>query len=93
MIPIIETFVKSVKYKTSSGNDTLIGNIPETESQRLYEEVSVDYFEVIEELEKQNDLSGNYLILLPYQGYGGIDGIDPNSSLFKPALIKGAEKE
>lgn len=90
LLPIIETFVKSIKYKTSSGSDTLIGNIPEAENQRLFEEVSVDYFKVIEDLEKHDDLFGNYLIILPYQGHGGIDGIDPSSSLFKPALINKA---
>lgn len=87
LIPSIESFIKSIKYKTLSGQDAQIATIYD-DREALLNQVSVDYDSIVNELEKL--LPNNYLIWLPYDEYGGIDGIKSTNFPFKPALINRA---
>ncbi len=50
--------------------------------------ITLDYFHVVETLEKDEVLKDKFLVLLPYDEYGGIDNIDPkNDGYFKLGLI------
>lgn len=89
LISSVESFIKSINYKRISGQDGQIGTIYH-DRQSLLDDVTVDYNEVLDKLEKLEVLAGNYLILLPYDEYGGVDGITSTSFPFKPALINRA---
>jgi len=89
LIPSIESFLKAIKYKKVSGQDALISNIY-SDKDALLNEVTVDYNTVLDELEKLDDLSGNYLVWLPYDEYGGVDDVKSTDFPFKPALINRA---
>jgi ABC-type lipoprotein export system ATPase subunit len=73
-IGAIETFIKSIK-----NDNQLIGN-KYSDSKYLKEKVKV-YFEkqIINELKDSNDFKDKFLIWLPYNEYGGIGEIDPQS--------------
>ncbi len=90
LVESIESFIKSLGFKLESGKEALIGDIYNRHEEVL-EKVTVDYFKVLEELEKNDKLSGQYLVWLPYDEYGGIDGIASKAFPFKPALINRAD--
>jgi len=73
-IEAIKTFIRSIKNK-----DQLIGN-KYNDPKYLKEEVKV-YFEqqIINKLKDNIDFKDKFLIWLPYDEYGGIDEIDPQS--------------
>jgi ABC-type lipoprotein export system ATPase subunit len=86
-IKAIETFIKSIKNKGQ-----LIGN-KYNDSKYLKEKVKV-YFEkqIINELKDNIDFKDKFLIWLPYDEYGGIDEIDPQSDdLIKGEFIRKAD--
>lgn len=87
-ISIIDNFIKSIEFKDSNGNDSLIANVQNKDDLL---KVGVNYFDVVKRLEANSDLRGNYLVWLPYDEYGGINEIDPESSYFKPAIINKAD--
>ncbi|MCB4791271.1 MAG: hypothetical protein LHV68_05225 [Elusimicrobia bacterium] len=89
LVPAIEVFVKSLNYKKASGQDGKIGDIYNNKTA-LLNDVTVDFDNVLHELNRLEELSNNYLILLPYDEYGGIDGIVSKNFPFKPALINSA---
>jgi len=73
-IEVIKTFIKSIKV-----NDCQIG-AKYSDSKYLKEKVIV-YFEedIIKKLKEYKDFKEKFLIWLPYDEYGGIDEIDPQS--------------
>jgi ABC-type lipoprotein export system ATPase subunit len=78
----IETFIKSLKVKDQS-----IGS-RYTDKKFLFEEVSVDFKKVIEQLRGDNTFKNKFIIWIPYDEYGGIDTIDPKTDkLLKEGLI------
>ncbi len=85
----IEGFIKSLRFKDGTGNYKLIESVY-TDLDEL-SKIDVDYFDVIEMLNSATDFINNYLVLVEYEGYGGIDGIDPQSSFFKAAIISKAD--
>lgn len=70
----IETFIKSIKVDDSQIADKY-------DNLTYLKETAKVYFEkdVINELINNKDFIGNFLVWLPYDEYGGIDDIDPNS--------------
>ena len=78
----IETLIKGLHYTP----DATIGenyNNPEF----LGNKVTVDFSKTIEKLQSNTIFKDKFLIWLPYDEYGGVDGIDPNSDqLFKQGL-------
>ncbi len=89
LVPFIENFLKSIKYTKASAQEGRIGDIY-SDKNALLNDVTVDYNIVLDDLEKSEDLAGNYLIWLPYDEYGGVDGIKSTNFPFKPALINRA---
>jgi predicted ATPase len=89
LVPFIESFIKSIKYTKTSSQTGRIGDIYDNKDA-LLNDVSVDYNIVLDDLEKSEELSDNYLIWLPYDEYGGVDGIKSTDFPFKPALINRA---
>jgi ABC-type lipoprotein export system ATPase subunit len=89
LIPSIESFVKSIKYKEVSGKNAIISDIYSDKSA-LLNKVAVDYNDVIDELDKSDVLLGNYLVWLPYDEYGGVGDVQSTNFPFKPALINRA---
>jgi len=85
----VEDFLKSLSFKDTSGKDRFVSSVYDDKEQLL--KVSLDYFGVLDSLQKNADLAGNYLVILPYEGYGGIDGIDSSNSFIKPAMINRAD--
>lgn len=82
----IETFIKNQKVGTTS-----IGS-RYTDSQFLLNDVSVNFVSVLEALNGDGAFKGRFLVWLPYDEYGGIDGIDPDTDkLFKENLIQCAD--
>ena len=86
-----ETLIRVKNWLTSllcfneSGNKDQLGNIDKT----LYSKTSVDYFNTIKSLKEIDKLKNNFLVLLPYNEYGGIDDINPETDgFFKLGLIK-----
>jgi hypothetical protein len=82
----VETFIKNLKVKSTS-----IGSRYSDQSF-LREEVSVNFTETCHTLRNDGTFAGRFLIWLPYDEYGGIDGINPASDkLFKEGLIYQAD--
>jgi ABC-type lipoprotein export system ATPase subunit/uncharacterized coiled-coil DUF342 family protein len=83
----IETLIKGFKVKDKS-----VGNQGYQNKKFLLDEVSVDFFKVRETLQNDETFSDKYLLWIPYDEYGGIDGIDPKTDkLFKEGLVKCAD--
>ncbi|KAB1082567.1 AAA family ATPase [Neorhizobium galegae] len=82
----IETFLKNQRVKDSS-----IGS-RYSDSQFLLDDVSVDFNTMIQALRSDGVFKDRFLIWLPYDEYGGIDGINPSTDkLFKENLIYNAD--
>ena len=82
----IETFIKNLKVKGTS-----IGS-RYSDTNFLKEEVSVHFGETCHALRDDGNFSGRFLIWIPYDEYGGIDGINPaTDTLFKEGLVYGAD--
>lgn len=78
----IENFIKALKYE-----DTTISN-DYSDAEKLKEK-KVSFDEVLEKLKGDSKFRGQFLVWLPYDEYGGIDEIDPNSdSVIKSNFIK-----
>lgn len=78
----IETFLRSLNVNGTKISDSY------SDSKFLYEKVVVDFDDIKSTLEKDTKFKDKYLILLPYDEYGGIDNIDPvNDQLYKAGLI------
>lgn len=87
-IPRINTWLNSIKCFCEGGKEDSLGNISTPEERS---KISVDYFEVIKNLEFDLNLKDSFLIWLPYDEYGGIDEIDPETEgYFKSGLINKA---
>jgi len=81
----IKTWLNSLSCLYESGKKEKLGNIkiPDNCSK-----ITLDYFHVVETLEKDEFLKHKFLVWLPYDEYGGIDNIDPkNDGYFKLGLI------
>lgn len=82
----IETFLKMRQVKGSS-----IG-ARYKDSDFLLNNVSVNFEEVKKELDNDGSFHGQFLIWIPYDEYGGIDGINPaTDTLFKEGLVYDAD--
>jgi ABC-type lipoprotein export system ATPase subunit len=82
----IETFLKSQQVKGSS-----IGN-RYSDSQFLLDDVAVDFNGVLNDLRSDGSFRDRFLVWLPYDEYGGADGINPKTDkLFKENLIYNAD--
>lgn len=82
----IETFLKNQQVKGSS-----IGN-RYNDSKFLLDDVSVDINTILQALRNDGSFKDRFLIWLPYDEYGGIDGINPHTDkLFKENLINNAD--
>lgn len=82
----IETFLKNQRVKDSS-----IGN-RYGDSKFLLDDVSVDFNVLLQALRSDGAFKDRFLIWLPYDEYGGIDGINPlTDKLFKENLIYNAD--
>ncbi len=82
----IETFLKSQQVKGSS-----IGN-KYSDSQFLLDDVAVDFNGVLKDLRNDGSFRDRFLVWLPYDEYGGADGINPKTDkLFKENLIYNAD--
>lgn len=82
----IETFLKNQQVKDSS-----IGN-RYSDSKFLLDDVSVDFNAITKALRTDGVFKDRFLIWLPYDEYGGIDGINPSTDkLFKENLINNAD--
>jgi hypothetical protein len=58
----------------------------------LRDEVSVDFNQVRETLRNDGSFANQFLIWIPYDEYGGIDGINPaTDKLFKEGLVANAD--
>lgn len=78
----IETFIKSLKVKDQS-----IGS-RYNEATFLLNDCSVDFNAVRKSLNEDTTFKRKFLIWLPYDEYGGIDEIDPQThKLFKEDLV------
>lgn len=78
----IETFIKSLKVKGTS-----IGS-RYNDPKFLLEDVSVHFLETCHALRDDGNFSKRFLIWIPYDEYGGIDGINPaTDTLFKEGLV------
>lgn len=82
----VETFLKSQKVGGSS-----IGT-RYADSEFLLNSVQVDFNEIMNTLRTDGSFRDKVLVWLPYDEYGGIDNIDPNSdALLKQHLIRDAD--
>jgi hypothetical protein len=82
----IETFIKNLKVKGNS-----IGS-RYNEPKFLLDEVSVHFGETCNALRNDGHFLGRFLIWIPYDEYGGIDNINPETdTLFKEGLIYDAD--
>ena len=78
----IETFIKNLKVKGTS-----IGS-RYSDAKFLLEEVSVNFGETCHALRDDGHFAGRFLVWIPYDEYGGIDGINPSTdTLFKEGLV------
>lgn len=88
LISKINTWLKSLSCFIEGGNEDLFGNIKEDD----FGKISFDYIKTIKSLRSDINLKDNYLSILPYDEYGGIDEIDPkNDGYFKNGLINYAD--
>jgi hypothetical protein len=82
----IETFIKNLKVKGTS-----IGS-RYSDAKFLLEEVSVHFGETCHALRDDGHFAGRFLVWIPYDEYGGIDGINPaTDTLFKEGLVYEAD--
>jgi len=82
----IETFIKGLKVKGTS-----IGS-RYGDASFLRDEVSVNFNEVRDALRNDGTFADQFLIWIPYDEYGGIDGINPaTDKLFKEGLVYAAD--
>jgi predicted ATPase len=82
----IETFIKNLKVKGTS-----IGG-RYSDSKFLRDEVSIHFGETCSDLRNDGNFSDRFLIWIPYDEYGGIDGINPTTdTLFKEGLVYDAD--
>lgn len=82
----VETFIRNLKVKGTS-----IGS-RYTDASFLRDEVSVDFRETTRALRDDGTFAGRFLIWIPYDEYGGIDGINPaTDTLFKEGLVYEAD--
>ena len=82
----IETFLKAQQVNGSS-----IGN-RYADKEFLLNDVSVDFFQVLKALKGDGAFRDRFLVWLPYDEYGGIDGIDPRTDkFFKQKLVESAD--
>lgn len=82
----IETFLKGQQVAGSS-----IGG-RYTDSEFLLNSVQVDFNDIVKKLRNDGNFKDRFLIWLPYDEYGGIDGIDPKTDmLLKQNLIREAD--
>jgi predicted ATPase len=82
----IETFLKAQQVAGSS-----VGN-RYANKEFLLNDVSVDFFSVLKALHDDGSFRDRVLVWLPYDEYGGIDGIDPKTDkLFKQNLVASAD--
>ncbi len=82
----IETFICGLMVQGKS-----IGSRIE-DKDFLKNQVSVNFEEVKLSLENDETYAGKYLIWIPYDEYGGIDPIDPDTdAAFKRGLVKSAD--
>jgi len=72
-IEIVENFIKSLEV---DGNQisTRYAN-----KSYLKDTAKVNFQDIIDQLSENTDFRDNFIIWLPYNAYGGIDGIDPKS--------------
>jgi ABC-type lipoprotein export system ATPase subunit/uncharacterized coiled-coil protein SlyX len=81
----IETFIKSLK-----SNQTIIGE--DYNDKTKLKQKKVSFWKLIEDLKTDEKFKDNFLIWLPYDEYGGIDPIDPQSDgWIKENFIKTAD--
>jgi ABC-type lipoprotein export system ATPase subunit len=82
----IETFIKNLKVKGTSIGSRYSG------SKFLLDEVSVHFGETCRALRQDGHFAGRFLIWIPYDEYGGIDNINPETdTLFKEGLVYDAD--
>lgn len=74
LVQKIETFLKSLEVNKSQIADRY-------DNPQFLKETAKIYFEkdVINKLRSNNDFSGKFIVWLPYDEYGGIDDIDPET--------------
>ena len=78
----VETFIKSLKVKRQS-----IGS-RYSDSAFLLDQASVNFEEACQTLQNDDTFQDRYLIWMPYDEYGGIDNINPEThTLFKEGLV------
>lgn len=78
----IEAFIRTRQVK-----DKTIGT-RYADSQFLLEDVAVDYNATLQALQHDGNFRDRFLVWLPYDEYGGADGINPNTDkMFKENLI------
>jgi len=79
----IETLIKGLHYT----KDETIGE-KYSDPEFIGSKVTVDFSETLKKLQGNTIFKDKFLIWLPYDEYGGADGIDPNSDqAFKQGLI------
>ncbi len=82
----IETFIRGLKMGGMS-----IGSKYEN-AKFLLDQVSVHFDEVCQDLRGDGNFTDKFLIWIPYDEYGGIDGINPAThTLFKQGLVRNAD--
>jgi predicted ATPase len=82
----IETFIRGLKVKGTS-----IGS-RYTDPKFLLDDVSVDFGETCRALQNDGTYAKHFLVWIPYDEYGGIDNINPETdTLFKEGLVYGAD--
>ncbi len=82
----IETFIKNLKVK----NKSISGHYDDPKF--LFQSVSVDFFETCQALRGDQTFKDRFLIWLPYDEYGGIDNINPETDApFKERLVTDAD--
>ncbi len=85
IFPKIKTWVQSLDCLDEKGEPIQLGTASDLKK------VSFDFEKVIKSLKDYNLYEDHALVWLPYDEYGGIDEIDPNSDgFFKLSLIKKA---
>lgn len=82
----IETFIRGLKMNGKSIGSNY------TDSKFLFEQVSIHFDEVCQSLRDDSNFADKFLIWIPYDEYGGIDGINPKThTLFKQGLVRNAD--
>ncbi len=85
IISRIKNWLNSLDCFYEKGEKDTVGNISDRDH---LSNISFDYFDVIKSIKGNNQLKDFFLVWLPYDEYGGIDNIDPDSDgYFKLGLI------